>query len=61
MSTPNPFPMDPDYVGAEASVFVPVHAELPNAALSPDASQEHQPQNSPVPGDAGVHKESQHE
>jgi hypothetical protein len=43
------FPMDPDYWGAEASVFVPVHCEFP----SPDASQETNTQPHPVSGDAG--------
>jgi hypothetical protein len=60
---PNPYPMDPDYWGAEAIPFVPVFADEP---LSPDASQEPTqqtacPPQEPVPGDAGNQEESHHE
>jgi hypothetical protein len=55
----NPFPHDSDYDCGDANhlPIVPVTAE----PISPDASQESTPESSPVPGDAGIQKESHHE
>jgi hypothetical protein len=44
---PNPLPMDPDYWGAEAAPFVPVFVE------DPSATSPAEPEQPPVPGDAG--------